>query len=219
MEDSNYVGHPMDLRMYSVGPRIIGIIPYRQFSQNNDFEEGAVTDITTAAITFKEKMSENTGLNGARNRARARARILLRASANYPGSITALMESALRGVIDPMFANNLPGVTVWGAARAGALAAAAAGGWCMLQMGEQNLFRKASELQSIENLLASIEWKACVEAKLMPVTRDRKQIGMRKKDTIRGKFESGREEEGFYLGMEQKTDSHEWHENGKMFGR
>jgi len=43
---------------------------------------------------------------------------------------------------------------------------------------------------------------------------------MRKKDTIRGKFESGREEEeDFYLAMAQKTDSHEWHENGKMFGR
>ena len=64
MEDSNYVGHPMDLRMYSVGPRIIGIIPYRQFSQNNDFEEGAVTDITTAAITFEEEMSENGGSAG-----------------------------------------------------------------------------------------------------------------------------------------------------------
>ena len=64
MEDSNYVGHPMDLRMYSMSPRIIGIIPHRQFSQNNDFEECAVTDTTTAAITFKEKMSENTGSVG-----------------------------------------------------------------------------------------------------------------------------------------------------------
>jgi hypothetical protein len=61
------------------------------------------------------------------------------------------------------------------------------------------LFRKASELQIIENLLAPTEEKACVEAKLRPVTRDRKQSGMRKKDTIRGKFESGWEEDGLLL--------------------
>jgi len=64
MEDSNYVGHPMGLRMYSMSPRIIGIIPHRQFSQNNDFEECAVTDITTAAITVEEVMSENAGCAG-----------------------------------------------------------------------------------------------------------------------------------------------------------
>jgi hypothetical protein len=55
MDESHDVGHPMDLRMYSMSPRLIGIIPHRQFSQNNDFEEEcAVTDTTIAAITFEE---------------------------------------------------------------------------------------------------------------------------------------------------------------------
>jgi hypothetical protein len=54
MDESHNVGHPMDLRMYSMSPRLIGIIPHRQFSQN-DFEgECAVTDATIGAITFEE---------------------------------------------------------------------------------------------------------------------------------------------------------------------
>ncbi|PMD53066.1 uncharacterized protein K444DRAFT_635975 [Hyaloscypha bicolor E] len=92
-----------------------------------DWRSVESTTTTTNTIITITMVRPNT----ARNRARARARKMILESPNCPpavqnaGRVTAAMETALRGVIDPMYAGNIANTTVRGAALAGAQAAAA----------------------------------------------------------------------------------------------